>query len=88
MNVCDAPTADIRQSNQRPETKVVDTAIARAAGVREVGAGTSAAVDEQGGEGLVGGLAACCPIWCGAAIDGEVNYCCPSCREICEGLSA
>ena len=78
----------IRQSNQRPKAPMVDTTFPRAGGVYEVGAGTSAVVDQQGGEGVVSGLAPCCPIWCGAAIDGEVNYCCPSCREICEGLSA
>jgi hypothetical protein len=38
-------------------------------------------------EGGYAGTISTCPIWCGAAIDGVVNYCCPSCREICEGFA-
>lgn len=45
---------------------------------------------ESGGGNVAPGYAdrvSTCPIWCGAAIDGVVNYCCPSCREICEGFA-
>lgn len=84
----DPATGNLFQADQRPKTPMVDSVQPRTGGVREVGAGVGAVADEQGGEGLAQRLAPGCPIWCGAAIDGEVNYCCPSCREICEGLSA
>lgn len=71
----------IRQSNQRPKAPMVDTTFPRAGGVYEVGAGTSAVVDQQGGEGVVGGVAPGCPPWCGYNANGIIAYCSVACRE-------
>lgn len=76
----DATTASLFPHDRRGKTKVVDSAFPRAGGVFEVGAGTSAAADQQGGEGLVGGLAPGCETcrvegcWCTAACREFSNF--------------
>ena len=67
------------QDERRPGTHPGTSRQDRAE-TRESGGGSVA-------PGYAGGISTC-PIWCGATIDGVVNYCCPSCREICEGFDA
>ena len=73
--------------NSRPET-LLDTDKPHTPSGMAGDTGGASAVDDAKERGIRGIVATSCPVWCGAAIDGVVEYCCPSCREICEGFSA
>ena len=72
----DPTTNDLRSPERPGQAPMVDSIQPPSRGVREVGAGVSAAVDQSGGEGVVSGLAACCET---CRVEG--CWCTPACRE-------